>query len=557
MAVTLIDPNTINVNRTPDANNVPFVNGIPQYQDMYIYVELTAKSKGRTVIVTTNSGNISHGVLKTGLSVPQYVNFMGVNQIDLGTNQQGMNNNPNYLKFTTNYYDGSTGNYTQFESFGINNIKITINSSFIPQIDIQFIDVRGLSFFNQATSPYRILFDFPPPIFELTVKGYYGKALQYQLHLVKYTSEFQSETGNFVIDAQFVAVTFAPLSDVLFRYVINTPLIPSNDTGISATPSTDVAPQNTNDLITKLKNLYTTVNDKIKTSSDSKAYDDATRNINAIDDVISILANYKINPNLQNIGAGTPYLITKISDLPPLLSPNPNEVIDNVLTLSDYNIDILQNGQTASPVPINKRLFVMFINQINTSTKITIGTVTIDTTADALKNFRAELIQKAKTNIDINETTLNNDISAPFHIFNYNNVYEGKILTDQTDYIGIDVTNFYVDLFKKKNDIINEQTLISKNLATKINAVVMETLGMMPTIYNIFKIILDDVDNFFSQLKKVSNTAENDHNIPANKNIILGNNYKEGTNYIYSFPLIVDIEKTVCSGTKRRKNCTN
>ena len=43
-------------------------------------------------------------------------------------------------------------------------------------------------------------------------------------------------------------------------------------------------------------------------------------------------------------------------------------------------------------------------------------------------------------------------------------------------------------------------------------------------VYNIFKIILRDVDTFFNTLAKVSNDAEISHNEPTNKGIIAGNN---------------------------------
>lgn len=169
--VILIDPNTVNIN-----NDI--TNGIPQYQDMYIFAELTAQSKGRTVIMNGETGS------KTSTTKSKKINFIGNNQDDNDPN------NPNYLNFTTNYYDGSSRDGEYYEGFGINSIKILTNSSFIPQVDIQFVDIRGLAFFNQTDSPYRVLFDFPPPIFSLTVKGYYGKAVTYKLHLVSYTSEF-------------------------------------------------------------------------------------------------------------------------------------------------------------------------------------------------------------------------------------------------------------------------------------------------------------------------------------------------------------------------------
>ena len=85
-----------------------------------IFAELTAKSKGRTVIINGNATSTKS----------ETINLLGNNQ---------NKNNPNYLNFTTNYYDGSTGDETHYEGFGISNIKIKTNSSFIPQVHITAI----------------------------------------------------------------------------------------------------------------------------------------------------------------------------------------------------------------------------------------------------------------------------------------------------------------------------------------------------------------------------------------------------------------------------------
>ena len=50
--VILVEPNDININNNL-IDGVPFVNGIPQYQDMFIFAELTAVSKGRSVIINS------------------------------------------------------------------------------------------------------------------------------------------------------------------------------------------------------------------------------------------------------------------------------------------------------------------------------------------------------------------------------------------------------------------------------------------------------------------------------------------------------------------------
>ena len=122
--VVLVDPNCVNVNTNQ-------TNAIPSYEDMHIDVDLVATRRGRTIIFT--------GGARTDKSIT--INMMGFNQNEKDSN---------YEKFTTNYYDESTGNDTQYESFGIRSVKATINSSFIPQVNIEFVDIRGLSFFNQG-----------------------------------------------------------------------------------------------------------------------------------------------------------------------------------------------------------------------------------------------------------------------------------------------------------------------------------------------------------------------------------------------------------------------
>ena len=530
----VLDPNDVNINTN-------IVNGIPQYQDMYIFAELTAKSRGRTVIVTTNDGNVSQGMFKTGLEKPRNVNFMGVNQ-----NKD--NNNPNYLNFTTNYYDGSTGNQTQYESFGITSIKITTNSSYIPQVNIQFLDIRGLSFFNQKTSPYRILFDFPPPIFELSVKGYYGKMLQYKLHLVKYTSEFQAETGNFVIDANFVAVMYAPLSDILFRYIVNTPLITYT---ASTTPTPNVRPANTFELVLKLKNLYSAVEEKVKSDAETKQYDTTLKSIGDVNNATSFLDNYKT----VDTGLTTANLITRTLTRNEYVSNTGNAIITNTVNqlagLFEYD-DIIKNLST-SGIPtadeISNKLYLVC------STNVLYPDYKIDSsfsgkTVNALINYSSKLIDKTKDIVGDMKPILSSDIPKPETFFADYDIKTQKNI--KTAYIGIDLTTFYMKLYKQKYELKKTKTDLSVNIATKINNMMLERLGMKPTLYNIFSIICNDIDDFFTKLNFVSYEAESNHHIKY-RNTILGNGYKDFQDTIYAFPLFVDQKKIVCGGTKEER----
>ena len=542
--VNLIDPNSVNTNPN-------IINSIPQYQDMYIFAELTAVRKGRTVLeMMSENGGLN--VVTTGLEDTKKVNF-------LGTNQNKENGNPNYLNFTTNYYDGSTGGKVQYEGFGMSNIKVVINSSFVPQINIQFVDIRGLAFFNQENSPYRIIFDFPPPIFNLTIKGYYGMALKYHLHLVKYTSEFKAENGNFVIDAQFIAVTYAPLTDVLLRYVTNFPLMDPN-TQISLTPSPYTQPSCTYELILKLKNLYSAIAKFIKSSSETEKYDATLSELAKNTQSMSLLADYQ--GHLNDLGRAYLMMVNRTTTKPTSVnalmasslfntqtsSENEYDIVTPLGTLLDYDKVVMSAYPVKSfPTNPNQRLFISYaFGKVNKDADgnplfIAVDTSNTNKCDTTLSEYRRKLL-------DINKSD-ENSILKPRTFSNPYNMAIKQNSSPSTKYIGIDVTEYYLQLFRKRNELKTQRAALTKTISTKINNMIIENLGMMPTIYNIFRIILNDVDKFFDKIRNTSIDAENKHNIPDYKKIILSGEYGDTTDKIFSFPLVYKTENV--SGGKR------
>ena len=472
---------------------------------------------------------------KTGLENTVTVNF-------IGNNQDSTNSNPNYLNFTTNWYDGSTGNRIEYEGFGISSIKVSINSSFVPQVNIQFIDLRGLAFFNQENSPYRIIFDFPPPIFTLTIKGYYGMPLKYQLHLTKYTSEFKAENGNFIIDAQFIAMTFAPLTDVLFRYVINFPLI---EEGIDANPNPTQEPKNTNELILKIKNLITATNSEKSSSNSTQKYDSILGQINNNTTMIETINGFAENEILKPFN---PILIIKDTEI---TENNANElnIVKNTLAYDSYVKGISTNG---IPNELTKRLFIAgLINE-----KIPI----VDATQNVANNqqfihaaaqfdiYRKKII--GDTIATMGNIVADNDITTSGRFINNPNNSTDPNTTNL--YVYIDITDYYMKLYKQRVELDGLKTDEMKIINEKINEIVLNTLGMKPTIYNIFKILLNDVDKFFRILRTTSKLAEEHHN--TYKEQILGNSmYSDiGKNgevknaHMFSFPLITK-QETGCN----------
>lgn len=89
------------------------------------------------------------------------------------------------------------------------------------------------------------------------------------------------------------------------------------------------------------------------------------------------------------------------------------------------------------------------------------------------------------------------------------------------------------------------------SLNQKINNMIQTRLGMLPTIYNIFEIILNDVDEFFNVLRKTSRKAERHHEEYSSL-IVNDGTYKDVRSKIYSFPLVIK-QKTVCNQVKEER----
>ena len=88
------------------------------------------------------------------------------------------------------------------ECFGINSITIEYNNYMIPEINIEFTDIRGISLFapeelkhdnisdDIAGSFFKCFFTFPYPRFKLLIKGFYGDPTIYDLCCSDFRAKF-------------------------------------------------------------------------------------------------------------------------------------------------------------------------------------------------------------------------------------------------------------------------------------------------------------------------------------------------------------------------------
>jgi hypothetical protein len=107
---------------------------------------------------------------------------------------------------------------------GIKSIRVNIKGTGVPEVNIELVDVQGRSLFEQGeNSLYSAFFNFPYPLFYLTLKGYYGKAVRYRLSLMSFNASFDADTGNYNITLKLIGKFTALLFDTPLSYAVNAP----------------------------------------------------------------------------------------------------------------------------------------------------------------------------------------------------------------------------------------------------------------------------------------------------------------------------------------------
>jgi hypothetical protein len=107
---------------------------------------------------------------------------------------------------------------------GITSINIRISTSFIPSVTIELEDVQGRALFSLGdNSPYAAFFNLPYPPFYLTLKGYYGQAVKYQLNLEKFNARFNSFSGNYQVTLELKGYKFNILNEIQVSHLLAAP----------------------------------------------------------------------------------------------------------------------------------------------------------------------------------------------------------------------------------------------------------------------------------------------------------------------------------------------
>ena len=272
--ITIIDPNKV-----VDEQGVASDWHVRQ-EDLVMYANLECKVLPRTKLsvgtasndaiqtISVASMNFLKPAGKTFLDNEYTDEFTGKDSIQgKGVNQPKQNSVTN-PKNDTDYYirqtinSGGKPGATDNGLLGITNITIKQNTSFMSTVNIQMEDVKGRALFEGGdNSPYAAFFNLPYPLFYLTIKGYYGKAVRLPIMLKDFTSRYNTNSGNFHIDLTFLTYKYTILSEVSMGYLIAAPHMYKSRVKIQTTSGNASQFSNVDDTIyergyQKVKEMY-------------------------------------------------------------------------------------------------------------------------------------------------------------------------------------------------------------------------------------------------------------------------------------------------------------
>jgi len=149
-------------------------------------------------------------------------NFLGVNQ-NVQTTLRRPDKPGEFYDFKQQRSNGEIGTVDN-GMLGITSISVQYGTDYTPVITMSLEDIKGRALFEAGNnSPYRAFFSYPYPLFTLTLKGYYGKAIKYPLMLIDFKTKIDSESGNFSIDLKFMSYKYTMTSQISMQTIQNVP----------------------------------------------------------------------------------------------------------------------------------------------------------------------------------------------------------------------------------------------------------------------------------------------------------------------------------------------
>jgi hypothetical protein len=482
--VIVADPNVI------IAQDEKITNGLLRVEDLRPYVSFTCIRRKEHVIKVQNDGTSiteDDGMIKE-------VHFLGFN--------------PETKQYTVSYADNLTGVYTEdfVEGLGISDISVTHDSNMMPLVDVTFVDVKGSSLFEKTDkSLYAAIFDYPAPIFTLTMKGAFGMYVEYTLHMTKNDIAFDTTTGNYIVKAKFIGEYFGPLTDVLTGWLRSVPYL-KGGVGKDSMYQTkeDTKVNSYFELIYRGSILYKKIEEIKENSPEMKEHANLIAASGDLDTLKKLITNFISGPDvLKGIVDDNSVKITNIE-------------VKSTSLLGDFDVNKKMEVSIFFPIvediiPTQEATDAGFID-FNTQT-----------VQKVIKLIKELFVEPLKNYTEFNKDgSVDNRVSIDGGIANIKVKSEGKVdfnnsipisnLSGQTNHIKIDMTTFIANMLKAEKTLKDTKTAVTNNVSNNFKNLVGNILGIDPRIGNIFKVLLNDFDFF---LYKIKSAGEREKSLPS------------------------------------------
>lgn len=389
------------------------------------------------------------------------------------------------------------------QAFGIKSVSIDVKgTNFIPSVTISFVDVRGKTLFESPKdSPYKAFFHQPWPIFYLTVKGFYGKAIRYRLHLVDFNSNYDASNGNFVITTKFVGSTYAYLNHIPLTGILNAPYMfgiekPEKRTVNESTGEVKVTLSKSSRGYQTLKSIYQEYRRKGL--------------ITIPEDVNPTLRELIVKAKVLDIELEK-IIFDQVADMSIFAQV---KAIEETLTEYRGAINSWKTRYlTAEFKTIGDKQFFYLVKTENNSDKNIVGDTgsslnsIIETYSKKLKRAQEVAKDKVKNSSQDKKTKNEMTINLINPIKNVSNYY---VLSDGK--YGVAVNELLTDILDINKSFLEQKLKLQEAVEKKMNEFYVDKskgIGFEPTIRNIFGVILANADTFIRLMKSTHQQAHN------------------------------------------------
>jgi hypothetical protein len=406
------------------------------------------------------------------------------------------------------------GNYDRTsQSFGISSINMSTKGlNGIPDVTINFIDVRGKTLFEApSNSPYQSFFHLPWPIFYLTIKGYYGKAIRYRLHLVEFSSKFNGNNGNFEITTKFLGSTFTYLNDIKLQNMMVAPYMYLVETANEpykqnySTGLVDVTISRTTKGYQVLKSVYDEYKAKKLIPQDFPVKTINELLINA--QSAERLLETEIFENTVDFK-----VLGSIKEFEKII----NNFASAINTWGNSYLD-LKHPQIIDNVqyfPLNKA--ASEADKTGNNGQPTLDSITSTVQKGALNQIIELYKTQAETNLAFGKAfdpklIKDKDITLKQILFDKYLINQYYTLTPELNgKYGVAITVLLDEINLINKEFISQKNSLQDKLEAKMNSILKNSkggLGFTPTIRNIFAVILASADTYIRLMKDVHSKA--------------------------------------------------